>query len=123
MAPDDPDDEDALAPHEIEERLASEEVRRLDDDRYVVSPSDESSTESSMAETLPEGTHALAAAARAESTTDRLVHDGDDVVEAFETLVRWYAGLVAPDEPAAVATATLLRHSSLAVDVSVESEE
>ena len=124
MSPDDTDDEDALAPHEIEERLASDEVRRLDDDRYVVSPTDESSTEpSAPAETLPDGTHALTAAARAESRADTLTHDGDDVVAAFEALVRWYTELVAPDESAAAAAATLLCHSSLAVDVSAESEE
>ncbi|ESS05837.1 MAG: hypothetical protein A07HB70_01967 [uncultured archaeon A07HB70] len=125
MAPDDTDDEDVLAPHDIEERLARDEVRRLDDDRYVVSPSDESSTESvaSAVDALPDGTHALTAAARAESTADTLTHDGDDVVAAFEALVRWYAGLVAPDESAAAAAATLLRHSSLAVDVSVDPEE
>lgn len=123
--PDDPDDRGVLDPNELDAE-DSDRVRSLDDGRYVVEPGDDAGASSQTdpaAGTLPDGTHALTARARAESTTDTLAHDGDDVVVAFEALVRWYAGLVAPDEPAAVATATLLRHSSLAVDGSVESEE
>lgn len=125
--PDDPDDEGVLDPSELD--IDGEDgVRSLGDGRYVVEPGDDTDASSQAghapepdaAVPLSDGAFALTARARAEARTDALTHGGDDVAETFEALVRWYAALVAPEESPETAVATLLRHSSLSLDVSSE---
>jgi hypothetical protein len=120
--PDDADDEGVLSPDELS--VADDDrVRRIDDDRYVVEadgPDDAPAARPDGTRPLPDGAFALTARGRAGSTTDSLRVDSDDVTASFEALVRWYAGLVAPDESPEAAVATLLSHTSLDVEVTVE---
>jgi hypothetical protein len=122
--PDD-DPEGVLSPDELS--VADDDrVRRLDGDRYVVEangPDDRPAVEADGSASLPDGAFALTARARAEDRTDSLRVDSDDVAASFEALVRWYAALVAPDDPPAAVVATLLRHASLDVAASVEGED
>ena len=63
------------------------------------------------------GAHALAAGARAADTEDTVVADTDDVSEAFESLVYWYAGLVGEGKQPETVIATLLEHTDLDIEV------
>jgi hypothetical protein len=120
--PDDPDDEGVLAPTDLDID-DHDRVRPLDGDRYVVEangPDDAPAVGADEAPTLPDGAYALAARARAGPATDSLRVDSDDVAASFEALVRWYVGLVAPDESPEAAVATLLRHASLDIEVEIE---
>jgi hypothetical protein len=122
--PDDPDDEGVLSPDELP--VADDDrVRRLDDDRYVVAVDEGDGPPAVDADgsvAIPDGAFALTARARATDRTDSLRVDSDDVTASFEALVRWYAALVAPDEPPARVVATLVEHASLDVDATVENE-
>jgi hypothetical protein len=129
--PDDPDDEGILDPNDLDID-DDDRVRSLDEGRYVVEPGDDATASPSPTEhavdpdatvPLPDGAFALTARARAEDRTDSLRVDSDDVVASFEALVRWYAALVAPDDPPAAVVATLLRHASLDVAASAEKED
>ncbi len=124
--PDDPDDEGVLDPDDLDIDADDDRVRSLGEGRYVVEPGDDApasppptgrASDPDVTVPLPDGAFALTARARAESRTDTLTRDGDDVAETFEALVRWYAALVAPEEPPEAAVATLIGHSSLSVDV------
>jgi hypothetical protein len=109
--PDD-DPEGVLSPEELE-IAADERVRRLDDERYVVETDRTAAADADVPLALPEGAYAVAARARAESTVDGFRIDSDDVAASFEALVRWYAGLVAPEEQTERVVATLLDHADL----------
>ena len=63
------------------------------------------------------GAHALAAGARADDAEDTIVADTDDVSEAFETLVCWYAGLVAEERQPETVLAVLFEHTDLDLEV------
>jgi len=109
-----PDDEPegVLSPEELEID-ADDRVRRLDDDRYVVETETDAPASDDVPLALPEGAYAVAVRARAESTVDGFRVESDDVAASFEALVRWYAELVAPDEPSEQVVATLLDHADL----------
>lgn len=64
------------------------------------------------------GAHALVAGARADDTEDTVVADTDDVSEAFESLVCWYADTVAEDQRPETVLAGLLEHTALDIEVS-----
>lgn len=115
-----------------QQESSDEQVRALGEDRYVVSvdeegdplPTDEtpdrqpsapgSDPEERIADL--EGAYALDLAARHGSEGGHLRHETNDVTEAFESLLRWYADRVAPDTPPETAVATLLANSDLDVD-------
>lgn len=63
------------------------------------------------------GAHALAAAARTDDAEDTVVTDTDDVSEAFERLVCWYATLVAEDRRPETVLAVLFEHTDLDLEV------
>ncbi len=136
--------EGVLAPTDLEP--SDEHIRQLDDGRRVVHadggdaprPADDPDQQPAGnevdgddrhpgGETAPgahadiaglAGAHALAAGARAADTEDTVVADTDDVSEAFESLVCWYAGLVAEEKQPETVVATLLEHTDLDIEVS-----
>jgi hypothetical protein len=104
-----------------------EHVRSLGEDRYVVSLEDqEDPAPITGDEQAPppgsdtgrrlddlDGAYAFELHARHENGADSLRVETNDVGEAFESLLRWYAGKVAPDTPPEAVVGTLLANSNL----------
>jgi hypothetical protein len=122
------DDNDTTPPER--EGSNDEHVRSLGEDRYVVSLDDREEappvadgeqapeSESDAGRRLEEldGAYAFELHARHETGTDSLRVETNDVTDAFESLLRWYAGTVAPDTPPEAVVGTLLANSDLDVD-------
>jgi hypothetical protein len=124
------DDDNDTTPIE-REGSSDEQVRPLGEDRYVVSLDDEadspgadgidSPSEGSNADAGRrledlDGAYAFELHARHENGADSRRVETNDVTDAFESLLRWYAGTVAPDTPPETVVETLLANSDLDLD-------
>jgi hypothetical protein len=124
--------ETALSPDQIE--LNENQVRPLDENRYVVDPDgtdnshsvtgtgDSSVADRTNGDTTEEfaaldGAYALEIRAQSGTERDAFRVETNDVSEAFESLLRWYAGHVADDTPPEDVLAVLLANSTLEVDI------
>lgn len=125
-------DEHTQQTHPNERQEPSDEhVRALGENRYVVSLDEEderpltggTADQSRSVRDEPsrrlddlDGAYALDLRARhgAEASHHRL--ETNDVCEAFESLLRWYAGCVAEDTPPETVVATLLANADLDLD-------
>lgn len=124
------DDHTNETPSTEEHGSSDEHVRSLGEDRYVVSlddgddsppaadRTDEPAPEGDPRRRLAalDGAYALELHARHGTGTDSLRVETNDVAEAFESLLRWYAGSVAADTPAETVVSTLLANSGLDID-------
>ncbi|MFT4891070.1 MAG: hypothetical protein ACI9YT_001992 [Halobacteriales archaeon] len=121
-----------LSPDQLE--LDDEHIRPLNENRYVVSVDEKSSPSSvaddrdelisgcasvNMTKTLAdlEGAYAFEVHARFEGKSDSLCIETNDVSEAFDSVLRWYAGKVADDTPPEDVIAVLLANSDLNIDI------
>jgi hypothetical protein len=110
------------------EGSSDEHVQPLGEDRYVVSlderveapPAGAHAPDpgSDAGRTLDDldGAYALELHARHEDDADSLRVETNDVADAFESLLRWYAGKVAPATPPEAVVGTLLANSDLELD-------
>lgn len=121
------DDTDDTTPPE-REGSNDEQVRSLGEDRYVVSLDDREEPPVADGEQPPgssrgdgqrldelDGAYAFELHARHENGADSVRVETNDVGDAFESLLRWYAGKVAPDTPTEAVVGTLLANSDLDV--------
>lgn len=107
-----------------------EQLRQLDEDRYVVTPESADSTQDDTAESDGEsatdappeteavpgiedldGHFALVAAARTGNGTESVSIDANDVSRTFEDLLWWYADVIAEDTPPEDVIDVLLAHA------------
>ncbi|MFC7177023.1 DUF7500 family protein [Halosegnis marinus] len=133
MTTDDPP-EGVLSPDDLDS--TDDRLRELDGDRYVVTTDgddddvDPTDTEpspppdaddGSMEQTLPapDGAYGVVGRGRIDGDEVAVAVESNDVAETFESLVRWYAGAVAPDVPPEEAVAVLLDNADIAVDAEV----
>lgn len=128
-----------LSPSELEP--SDEHVRPLEDDRYLVTSGDgnERSTTaddgSASGPSPPEptdtggrppslddvdGAYAVVARAETPAAESTFRAGTNDTSEAFESLLRWYVGLLAGDVSPEEAIAVLLANSGLELDVDVD---
>jgi hypothetical protein len=115
-----------LSPDDLE--LNDDRIEQLSEDRYLVGTDGQPLDHGDgMAATLGdkerafadlEGAYALSVRARADGDAWSHCVETNDVSEAFESLVRWYAGCVAPERTTERVLAVLLEGSE--IDVAVE---
>lgn len=121
--------DDVLSPTEVE--LDGEHVRQLEDGRYVITTDnmgatqpdsrevresireEQESSKSATALTDLDGKYALVASMRTGMSENTFHIDTNDVSEAFESLLRWYARQVAGDRPPEEVIEVLLANSDL----------
>jgi hypothetical protein len=129
----------ALSPSELEP--SDEHIRLLENDRYLVTGGDgeepsAAADDGSASRRSPPGTTdwtgrrpslddvdgAYAVVARAETPAagDTFRAGTNDTSETFESLLRWYVGLLAGDVSPEEAIAVLLANSGLELDVDVD---
>jgi len=121
---------DILVPEELD--LDSEKVQQLNDNRYVISSNETtgpSSTTIDKNNTITnnknsyycrnlmdlEGEYALELHAKFEQESDSLCVETNDVSEAFESMLRWYAEKVADDTPPEKVIRVLISRSNLKI--------
>lgn len=116
----------------IDQAPADEQLRQLDDDRYVVSPNAVDSSEAddvvsakgsatgspTEAVAVPDvealdGHFSLVAAARTGDGTESVSIDSNDVSRTFEKLLSWYAAAIAEDTPPEDVIDILLAHADV----------
>ncbi|WP_247006624.1 DUF7500 family protein [Halorientalis litorea] len=113
-----------------------EYVKQLDDGRHVVVTDDDGSRPATDGGTPPadgsaqpaasagsladlDGAYAMRAVARAGTSEDSHSVETNDVSEAFESLLRWYAEQVSDGTPPAEVIAVLLTNTDLDVEARV----
>ena len=123
-------DDDTNETEPTEQHGSSDDhVQSLGEDRYVISLDDptphedgaggpDSSPDGAPDRRLDDlnGAYAFELHARHGSEADSLRVETNDVTDAFESLLRWYAGAVAADTPTETVVATLLANSTLELD-------
>ena len=64
------------------------------------------------------GAYAIEIHARSETTEESSYVDTNSVSEAFESLIRWYSGQIAPNKPPEAVVEVLLMNSDLDIEIS-----
>lgn len=124
--------ENALSPDQLEPN--DDQVRPLDENRYVVDPdgtdnshsvtdagdspvADRTNGDTTEEFAALDGAYALEIRAQFGTERNTLAVETNDVSEAFESLLHWYAGHLAEDTPPEDVLAVLLANSTLEVDI------